>query len=1055
MNNFKISLIPLTVILTVSLVSGGSSSLVFAQYQVDSAQVRQLITEGQELVKNSKYEIGRSKYIEGRILAESILQWKEFYWCEELILESLWEENELEKLLTRAERILPELRSKLGFESIREGFFYYHMGTAELVSGMYDSSIVHYNKAIKICQKYEKGLEVVEISYNNMGAVYTHLGDLNKVQECFQKSLELGNDIDGLSKAVTLNNIGVTLIQRSLYSSAIDYYQESLQILEENGEKGNEYNNVLVNMGSALIHRGEYKKAYEYQLRALRNSFQMFGDTHLDNAYYYIGIADNFENQGLYDSSRYYFQKALEFEDQLKKVNLDQLIFLHSGLALVELGIDNSEAALFHIRKAIELAKKTSNDNYNLIYLNQNLGHMYFEMGKIEKARKQFEKSINMYKSLHGTDRSGLAISYLDLSRVYKQRKEYAQSLEYIQMSVNVNYNQEKIEDVINNTIDLKEVINKWNYLISLEEKLDVLNLVYSNKKDINNLKIVLDTYSNIDVVIRFVRKSISTQEDKHKFQEIRDHIYADAVNAYYTAYEVTKSEAYLEKCYYFSEASKSGLLSDALNTLAANDWSGLPRGLLKLELENKADLVYYRSVLNEELLKENKEKNSARIELFESKLFEINRSLDSVMIVLERDYLTYFQIKYDAQIASVREIQEHLTDNKKLIEYFLDDSISYAFLISKDDYVVKQLTGKTEIVLLAERFRDEIDKIQNVNTMISTDTLFEVSHQLYNVLLRSFCNELNQGGTDKLIIIPDAQLGYIPFEMLLTKAMDIGSTNSNDYSYLIKDYVISYAYSATLLFGGNIRTSGNESYLSFAPVYDSEDSLYLGKFRDAFVSLNWNQGEASSIGQYLSGDALLGEMATEKSFKENAAKAGILHFAMHAFIDDDEPMNSKLVFYQDNDSIEDGFLHTFELYNMKLEASLAVLSACETGYGKLVKGEGIMSLARGFAYAGVPSVIMSHWKVDDQSTSLIMQYFYKYLAEGLSKSEALRKAKLDYLAEASPNKQHPFFWGAFVVIGDDAPMFNDKDDQWIYYGLGVFFIMIFIGVMRRRLAAT
>ena len=133
--------------------------------------------------------------------------------------------------------------------------------------------------------------------------------------------------------------------------------------------------------------------------------------------------------------------------------------------------------------------------------------------------------------------------------------------------------------------------------------------------------------------------------------------------------------------------------------------------------------------------------------------------------------------------------------------------------------------------------------------------------------------------------------------------------------------------------------------------------------------------------------------------------------------------MLSKLVFYQDKDTIEDGMLNAYELFGMDLNAGLAVLSACNTGTGKLMKGEGMMNLARGFIYAGVPGIVMTMWSVDDQSSAEIVESFYKYLDKGLSKDEALRQAKLDLLAQGDPLKSYPYYWAAYVTIGDYSPM--------------------------------
>ena len=164
----------------------------------------------------------------------------------------------------------------------------------------------------------------------------------------------------------------------------------------------------------------------------------------------------------------------------------------------------------------------------------------------------------------------------------------------------------------------------------------------------------------------------------------------------------------------------------------------------------------------------------------------------------------------------------------------------------------------------------------------------------------------------------------------------------------------------------------------------------------------------------------------------------------MHAFSNAETPLLSGLAFTSDTNSTEDGFLHTAEIYELPLRAELAVLSACNTGYGKLIKGEGAMSLARAFRYAGCPSVAMSLWSVDDESTASIMQDFYKYLDEGFTKDQALRKAKVDYLSKSK--KPHPYFWAPFILIGDEAPLSRGAGIPiWLYV---ISSILLFIVIL-------
>ena len=224
-----------------------------------------------------------------------------------------------------------------------------------------------------------------------------------------------------------------------------------------------------------------------------------------------------------------------------------------------------------------------------------------------------------------------------------------------------------------------------------------------------------------------------------------------------------------------------------------------------------------------------------------------------------------------------------------------------------------------------------------------------------------------------------------------------------------------------------------------------SADSL-TDTLRGSLIELPWSLTEIEEISDIVEGDIFVKEDATEGNFKETAEKFGIIHLATHAVIDDKQPMYSKLVFAKDeSDTTEDGYLNTYELYNMKLNAKLAVLSACNTGAGKVVRGEGIMSLARGFTYAGCPSVVMSLWPADDRSTSTIMKSFYEGLARGLPKDEALRSAKLEYINSADPAKASPFYWAGFVPIGDMNPidLKPKSDNMWYWISGGLLFLLL------------
>lgn len=298
-----------------------------------------------------------------------------------------------------------------------------------------------------------------------------------------------------------------------------------------------------------------------------------------------------------------------------------------------------------------------------------------------------------------------------------------------------------------------------------------------------------------------------------------------------------------------------------------------------------------------------------------------------------------------------------------------------------------------------------------------------------------------------QLIIIPTAELSMIPFELLITDKIGSGY---RDLNYLFRKFSISGAHSTDFLFRENHQNQNRlGTIMTFAPIYD--DAFEEQALKPTLTPLKWNQSEATSISKLLDGEALIGEFSTEENFKLEAAKYNILHLAMHALVDHKESMNSKLIFSANSDSSEDGLLHAFEILNMNLPAEMAVLSACNTGIGEVKAGEGVISLATAFAYAGVPSLVLSHWNVNDESTAKLMALFYEQLAKGERKDKALRNAKLAFLQEANELQAHPFYWGGFVLVGDSRPLNASKNRGLIPVLLIGIAIALIAGIIYRR----
>jgi CHAT domain-containing protein len=311
------------------------------------------------------------------------------------------------------------------------------------------------------------------------------------------------------------------------------------------------------------------------------------------------------------------------------------------------------------------------------------------------------------------------------------------------------------------------------------------------------------------------------------------------------------------------------------------------------------------------------------------------------------------------------------------------------------------------------------------------------------NIIFSKLFQEVNFNFIEQITIIPDGILNYLPFELLLTEEVDTTKPiNWFELPYLFKKVNINYQYSARLASMKRETRPNNKGVLGFAPQYEG----YVSDDR-AFGNLIYNQRELESIEKYFPGEFYRGPDADKQTFLEKASDFKVIHLASHAMADNENPELSSLFFTDINQDSTDIPLYPYEIQSTPLNADMVVLSACQSGTGKLHQGEGVFSLARNFIAAGAKSVVNSLWKVDDESTSKLMGYFYENLAKGQRKSEALRNAKLTFLENADAMTSHPYFWSGFVVIGDDSPIVNKSRLAWLIVGGAL--ILCIIGGMR------
>jgi len=261
--------------------------------------------------------------------------------------------------------------------------------------------------------------------------------------------------------------------------------------------------------------------------------------------------------------------------------------------------------------------------------------------------------------------------------------------------------------------------------------------------------------------------------------------------------------------------------------------------------------------------------------------------------------------------------------------------------------------------------------------------------------------------------------LGFLPFDALLTEAVQQADNNFSAYPFLVKKHRISYSYSATLL-ERNLRRQYDSKarILAFAPTFVAQPNVQLDSLRSALQPLLHNEAEVEAIAKIFPTTPFFGRQANRTTFLRQADAFSYLHLSTHALVNDSLEAFSFVAFAQEADTLdEQEVLYMNDLYNLPLQAEMVVLSACETGIGEVAQGEGVMSIARAFSYAGASSVLATLWSVNDRATKELVIVFYQNLAKEQTKATALRQAKLELIEQLS--FAHPYYWSGLVAYGN------------------------------------
>ena len=861
--------------------------------------------------------------------------------------------------LDKSIEIIQKLNSENNLYNLTLAKYYQTYGTTYFKKGEYDLFLKYNFKALSLRQKeLEVDHEEIIKSCYNIAIAYSYKRDYVNASQYFLDIVNNANKDNWSWIARSYNYLGAIYQQLEEYNKSVEYYTEALDLYEEFGD---EYllNIARVKNNLCKLHclLGNYKEAYENIISSIEIRKACLGKSHAEVSKSLFTLAD------------YYYQ----LNDHNKALTM-------SGEAIDIL--NNQESYGYNILKS-----QLYNLN-GLIYLNKN-------------------ENLEAVKSFH------LAIC------------ELINGFEYYNVLNNPTLFIEGT-NIINSEF---EIISKPNLYDNLINKANAFYLSF--EQDTSRKDYLLQsakTYKLAFQLLDIFRLEISNDESKYFLGKNEKDKYNDAINVYIEINKLYPESGYNKYILELIDKSKSSSLRDKTYITNALIKSDIPEVLIKKEKELAKKLAFYKTQLN---------KNDVEVSLindYKKEYYHISVEYDTTNNYLEENFPVFYNLTHYNEL-DIKKVQSAIEQNEIVLKYFIANDEIVIATITSDDYKIKVESIDESFKEIVLDYYKSIRKVDLLNFKSGNEIL-------YNKLIKPIEDRIN--GKKRLLIIPDDYLYYVPFETLCdTKnSIDFDFTKNN---YLIKNFDIRYNHSLNLWMLSKQRDKEQRSYIGdfigFAPVFDESNSTADTKITTVdtltramvvggkkFSKLQYSEKEISEISKLFEKNnknavSFFHQNATEDNFKQNMNGYKYIHVSTHGYANEHNSDLSGLAFYYTpfnlDNSIEvkeDGLLFASEINCLETNAHLVVLSACETGMGKLVKGEGLIAINRGFIQSGVPNIVYTLWNVLDKSSSVLMIDFYKEILAGQNYAQAMRTVKLKMIQ--NPKTSYPKMWSSFVLMG-------------------------------------
>ncbi|CAN5440227.1 CHAT domain-containing protein [soil metagenome] len=856
-----------------------------------------------------------------------------------------------------------------------------NLGGVNGIQGKFDKALEYFQKAAIVYETLadEKGLAT---ALRGIGNVESTFGNYEKGIDAFRRSLALFEKTGDKAGQSSINS-SLNIVYQNIgdFERALEHGNRALALARDIGNK-NSIGAALSNLANLMNSRGDYRSALQYNEEALQ-IFEQQGQAErialtLNN------IGNTYLQQNDFSVAENYFRRGLELREKIG----DKDGIARSNLRLGELMIlqGNYAAALQFLKRGVELRETEAKDPASLASALSRLGNVYFKQNDLPKAGDYYRRALSIAESVG--EKETIAVILIASARFHLANGE-----------------REAAAAEINRVVEIASALGLREILWEAQTLAGEIALAANDK---------IRARQSFEAAIKTIEESrfliAGGERERQQFFESK-------VKPYHALVELFVGDKKYEEAFAFAERAKARVLLDVLQTGRAQPSKAMTAPEQAQETKLRNAIYAANNQLQIEAARE--KPDAAQIADLQKKLGQTRTAFDSFTTLL---YVAHPELKIqrgETSIADSAELNKLFPNsNAVLLEYVVTENRAFVFVFTSD-----KTKPKPEVFPIEIKRKDLSKMIENFRDKIAKRDLRFAgdAKKLYNLLLAPVAKQIEN--RSRLIISADGALWELPFQALVDK----------QNKYVVETAAVSYAPSLSVL--TEITRKENKQFteltlLAFgnpshtAKIISNEKNARPVLLSETVADLPEAQKQVEELSKLYGANRSLvftGAKATETEFKQQAGKYTILHLATHGVLDDASPLYSYILLASDaTKDAEDGRLEAWELMRMNLSANLVVLSACETGRGRIGQGEGLIGLSWAFFVAGSPTIVASLWKVESASTTALMLGFYRLIqskAKPNNKAEALRQSSLKLLK--TEKYAHPFYWAGFVVIGN------------------------------------